>query len=466
MHVTGKTKTFLDRLASWYHILMLRGKAGMTVATTAGLGLEIATDFLTSHMSSLGIKVVGSLEHHGFYHGQLDDPDSAMEKARTTVKEILLEEIILIMKIKTDTLTINTVLAIIKYNRSRRFDFMKKVLFLSVLVLVFCFAIFSMSWSLEGMVTKMHTNGNVVINKGLNAQIKTGMVFYVTRMSAPIAVIKVIQVDDYSSVCQIVETVGGNNIQPGDVIGTTPFEKPEPTPSTASSPGASPKPPVVKVKTPEEIQKEREVSAKEASKNFEGIIKKKTQIYRFKRGSGGTIKVNAFDTYNFLSTLFVGGRAASINPWYAATYTYGVYTDSKSTQNNDKVRNVQIEITYWDTEYLDAYATYYAYKEVINDPRQVKMVRENIYRQKGLDKFYVFQVKIVNPGPGAFQLAPFPWHFYLEGKGGVRLKADHYDEVLDKALNPNQAVNGYIYFSRYDKQGQPVTETKGVNIVL
>lgn len=89
MHVTGQMKTFLDRLASWYHILMLRGKAGMTVATTAGLGLEIATDFLTSHMSSLGIKVVGSLEHHGFYPGQLDDPDSAMEKARTTAKEIL-----------------------------------------------------------------------------------------------------------------------------------------------------------------------------------------------------------------------------------------------------------------------------------------------------------------------------------------------------------------------------------------
>ncbi|MCE1248793.1 MAG: hypothetical protein LWY06_19300 [Firmicutes bacterium] len=344
---------------------------------------------------------------------------------------------------------------------------MKKVLFVTALFLVCCFTLMSSGWAMEGMVTKMQPNGNVVINKGLNAQVKPGTLFYVTRMSAPVAVLKVIQVDDYSSVCQIVETVGGNNIQPGDVIGTTPFEKPDQAPKASPSPGSSPvKPPVVKVKSPEEISKEREIGAKEASKNFENVIKRKTQIYRFKRGSGGTIKVNAFDTYNFMSTLFVGGRAASINPWYAATYAYGVYTDSKSTQSNDKVRNVQIEITYWDTEYLDAYATYYAYKEVINDPRQVKMVRENIYRQKGLDKFYVFQVKVVNPGPGAFQLAPFPWHFYLEGKGGARLKADHYDEVLDKALNPNQAVNGYLYFSRYDKQGQPIVETKGVNVIL
>jgi hypothetical protein len=337
---------------------------------------------------------------------------------------------------------------------------------ISAFVLIFCFAIVGLSWSLEGMITKMQTNGNVMINKGINAQTKPGMIFYVTRMSNPIAVIKVIQVDDYSSVCQIVETVGGNNIQSGDVISSTPFEKPEQTPASTATPGTENKAPVVKVKTPDEIAKDKEKNTKEVTKNFEGVIKKKTQIYRFKRGSGGTIKVNAFDTYNFLSTLFVGGSGACINPWYAATYAIGVYTDSKSTANNDKVRNVQMEITHWDTEYLDAYATYYSFKEVINDPRQVKMIRENIYRQKGLDKFYVFQVKIVNPGPGAFQLAPFPWHFYLEGKGGARLKADHYDEVLDKALNPNQAVNGYIYFSRYDKQGQPVTESKGVNIVL
>lgn len=338
------------------------------------------------------------------------------------------------------------------------------------LCLFFAAIVFLPAYALEGMVTRLESGGNVVINRGINAQVNPETILYVTRMGRPIATIKVIQVDDYNSLCAPVEYVGSERIQLGDVFSDTPFEKqaeetqqrdPVETPARQSQ---------QEDKSQEELQadrlKKQQEYEKTTTENFKKTVEKKTVALAFKRGSGGTIKLNLFDTYNFLSTIVFAGQYAAVNPWYAGTYAYGTYADFKSSANPERVRNVQMEITYWDSEYLDAYAAYYAFKEVVTDPRRVNIVRENIYRQKGLDKFHVFQVKLINPGPGAFQLAPFPWHFYLEGKDGARLKAEHYDEVLDKALNPGQAVNGYVYFSRFDQQGQPLLEGGGVKVLL
>ena len=326
------------------------------------------------------------------------------------------------------------------------------------------------AFALEGMITRLEQDGNVVINKGMNDQMKPQAVLYVTRMNTPVAKIQVIQVDDYNSICKVLETMPGQKIERGDLFSQEEFKKPvEETPSPKSTPDKK-NTKVEKVKSDEEILKEkmkkRQEYEKDVNENFKKAVQKKTKAFTFKRGAGGAVKVDAFDTYNFLSTVIFAGKNASINPWYIGPYAWNIYSSYKTSANPNKIRNVQIEIIHWDAEYLDAYSAYYAYKEVVQDPRRVKIVRDNIYRQKGLDKFYVFQVRIANPGPGAFQLAPFPWHFYLEGKDGKRLKADHYDEILDKALNPNQVVNGYVYFQRYDQQGQPVTDGKGVTIQL
>lgn len=350
---------------------------------------------------------------------------------------------------------------------------MKRVCFSVSLCIILLLAIITFpSFAMEGMITKVYPNGNVVINKGLNDRIKPMTVFYVTRMSKPIATIKVIQVDDYNSICRVEELVESNRVSPGDLFSNTPFDKPEEKKPDGDI-GKKDEPPMSneelekeKIKKKKEYEKKKKEYGKKVVDDFKNTVKKKTKVLRFKRGAGGTIKINVFDTYNFLSTVAFAGQYASINPWYAGMYAYGAYADYKSSMNPKKVRHVQLEITYWDADYLDSYAAYYAYKEVVQDPRRVEMVKKNIYRQKGLDKFYVFQVKIVNPGPGAVQFAPFPWHFYLEGKGGKRLKADHYDEILDKALNPNQVVNGYLYFSRHDKNRQPIIEGKGVTVIL
>ena len=60
----------------------------------------------------------------------------------------------------------------------------------------------------------------------------------------------------------------------------------------------------------------------------------------------------------------------------------------------------------------------------------------------------------MNRGPGVMQLAPFDWHVYMMDPAGNRIKAERYDEILDKALNAGQEVAGYVYFPRRDPTGK------------
>lgn len=324
---------------------------------------------------------------------------------------------------------------------------MKKISVLVVLMLIFCAIGASRAFAIEGMITRLAEDGKVVISKGLDANVHPGMDFYVTRMSEPVGKITVVQVDDYNSLCKPLNILPGKHLQVGDVVSTTPYTKPpekeeerEKTSSEVSN--------VTDEELLRERQKAREEYEERVKEQYKDVLERKTKILQFRRGSGGTVKINPFDVYNLLSTVVFAGPYSSFNVYHGLSTAYGIYASYESSANPNRIRNVQMEITHWDSEYLDSFAAYYGYKESVSDPRKVSVIKQNIYRQKGLDKFYVFQVKIINPGPGAFQLAPFPWHFYLKGTDGSRIKADHYDQILDKALNPNQVVNGYIYFKK------------------
>lgn len=320
-------------------------------------------------------------------------------------------------------------------------------------------ALQSAACALEGMVVRLEDKGNVVINRGVNHNTQPQTTYYVTRMRKPIAKLKVVQVDEYSSLCTVEELMPGQKVQVGDTVSLKPFPKPvEKDDSRYTSQPLS--------EIEKDKMKARAEYKKELEERYKDVVGRKTKIVRFKKGAGGVVKVNTFDIYNLASTFMFSGPYASFNIWHGLSSAYGVYAGYKSTQNPKRIRNLQIEMTLWDTEYLDAFASYNAHKKSVSDPRAVNRIKENIYRQKGLDKFYVFQVKIINPGPGPVQLAPFPWHCFVKGPDGKKIKAVNYDEILDKALSPKQVVNGYVYFSRYDKTGQPILKGGEVTVRL
>ncbi|MBU4199115.1 MAG: flavodoxin family protein [Verrucomicrobia bacterium] len=86
--VSGQMKTFLDRLAAWYHQIRLAGKPGLTVATTAGSGLDQVHNLLGMLLGALGVKTVATLETHGYFPKTLKDPEEARKAAHTAAEII------------------------------------------------------------------------------------------------------------------------------------------------------------------------------------------------------------------------------------------------------------------------------------------------------------------------------------------------------------------------------------------
>lgn len=86
--VSGQMKTFLDRLAAWYHQIRLAGKPGLTVSTTAGSGMDQVHRLLGMLLGVVGVKVVATLETHGYFPKMLKDPDEARKAAHVAADQI------------------------------------------------------------------------------------------------------------------------------------------------------------------------------------------------------------------------------------------------------------------------------------------------------------------------------------------------------------------------------------------
>lgn len=88
MQVSGQMKTFLDRLANWYHIMNLAGKSGMTVTTITGSGLEEVQKYLRRIFCATGVKVVADLEAYGTFPKTLVNPEEAKKEAWKTAEKV------------------------------------------------------------------------------------------------------------------------------------------------------------------------------------------------------------------------------------------------------------------------------------------------------------------------------------------------------------------------------------------
>lgn len=324
--------------------------------------------------------------------------------------------------------------------------FRKTLIFKTILFLFLTSAIFSQQINYKGMITRVES-AQVVINMGLNWHVVPNTEFYIYRIAQPIGKIKVIQVDEYSSIAAITTIEPGLLLQVGDVVSDTPYVQPPPQT-------------IEKKKPPQKLE--------DAQKTYDKILKDRTKDSVFKIASTGSIKIPFNEVLNLLSSSGITsyGGNPELNPFYVVNLASQAYNQYSYTKSQSKGNRVVIEVVYWDNELLDAYADYYAYKEAKTSPEEKIQIRNNLIMEKGVDKFIVFHVKIKNEGPGVVQAAPLNWHMYLLNSAGARVKADKYDEVLDKALNPNTETEGYIYFPKTDVQGKSIIEPNQVKVVF
>lgn len=293
----------------------------------------------------------------------------------------------------------------------------------------------------RGFVTRVQGE-DIVVNLGLQKNMRPGTKLYVyDAHGKPLATVQVTEVDDVSSRVHIVSMEPGALLTVGSQVSDQPYVS-APVPPKASSPPSSNA--TLKIKPIDPV------------KAFREELKKHTQLYSFRGGKGGMVKIDAFDVLNTVSTLGIGGgsHSAIVNPWLITGSIFDTYNVYRTTARmNQKARSF-LQIVYWDEALAASYADYYLYKEAVSDAARRADVRRSLMAQKGVQTSAVFQVKLRNQGPGALQLAPFDWHAYLLDPEGNRVKAERYDEILDKALNPGQEVDGYLYFPRRDPLGK------------
>lgn len=304
--------------------------------------------------------------------------------------------------------------------------------------------------AVRGMVTRVRGE-QIVVNLGLNKDIHPGTMLYVYDGGGrPMGQVRVVQVDDYSCEVAIVRMEPQSALQVGYNVTDTPYTPTDlaasPKPSASPTSGGD----VALVRTPDAPKPVDPV------KQFESILRQRTQSYAFHGGKGGSIKIEPSDAINLMTTVIGVGRgaSASVNPWLLSSTAYDQWQRYNATATMNQKARTTLEVVYWDDVLTNAYADYYVYKETYLDAARKQEMRQSLLSQKGVNTSAVFQVRLRNRGPGVLQISPFDWHFYMLDAEGNRVKAERYDEVLDKALNVGQDAQGYVYFPRRDPLGR------------
>jgi len=330
--------------------------------------------------------------------------------------------------------------------------------------------------SVEAMVTRLTESGEVVVNRGVEDEIKPGTRWFVYRDRQPVAEVEVQLVDSYSSRARVVQ---GSGVRVGDRVTDQPFEGPlvadEPAVEAVVEPGPATDEIAARVEAAnarpggakDPVEADRVASAQQAEANYQKLLAQSTQTRDFAGGAkaNNKMRVDPLNTLNMFTTFGYGGQYW-FNVWDIASVVGAEASRNISNSQQYKDNRLQLQVTYWSDALLEGYADSLALRENRTSVEDRLAMRANLYAQKGLDRFLVFNVKLLNRGPGTVQLSPFHWHMYVVDAQGNRIKAERYDQVLDRTLNPDQSVDGTIYFLKTDVAGRPVLGPGKVKVVL
>lgn len=320
----------------------------------------------------------------------------------------------------------------------------------------------------EAMVTRLTEGGEVVVNRGVEDQVTPGTHWYVYRNGKPVAELEVELVDSYTSKARVVQ---GSGVQVGDKVTDKAFTTaPVPaavetpvaasTPAGAATPASAATPAAGRTATPS-------VTAGDAQKSYDKLLAGATRTHTFKGGAQAStdIKIDPLNTLNMFTTFGYGGQYW-MNPWNIISVTGAGAATNVANSTLYKDNQLQIQVTWWNEALLEGYADSMALRENKSSVEDRLAMRASLFAQKGLDRYHVFHVRLANRGPGTVQVSPFHWHMYLTDAQGNRVKADRYDQVLDRTLNPDQTVEGSIYFMKVDVAGRPILPPGKVKVVL
>ncbi|MBQ7502950.1 hypothetical protein IJT93_09645 [bacterium] len=343
------------------------------------------------------------------------------------------------------------------------------------------------------MVVNISQSGEITVNRGVADNVTPGTRWYIYSNGKPKAELEAVLVDNYTTQAKV---VSGSGVTVGDKATTKAFASSASLPAASASaqtaadgseaqigadgaalPGdigadtamndSSAARRVPKNKQDKRFKdkpKERVENAETAEKSYNKLFSSCTKKVSFSGGVDNRSKtsINPMNAYNMFSTLTTTNI---VTPQIIIPTIIDEYNYNKSSKESVKLCSLDVEVTWWSESLVDAYSDMMAFREGRTDMEQRMAMRGGLYSQKGVDKFVVFHVKMKNTGKSNVQVEPFNWHAYLVDDQGNRVKAERYDQVLDRVLAPDQETEGNVYFLKYDASGRNFSD-RSVTLVL
>lgn len=311
------------------------------------------------------------------------------------------------------------------------------------------------SWARTlGMVIRVDQD-QVTINLGSLKNTRPDQELFINRLGVPVGKIRVVLVDQYSSLAKVIKLEEGQSIRIGDLVCDEALEPP-------STPGPrEPEPAAQRSSSSEAGAPARG----DAAKAYAEMLKERIKVATFKSSPRGEIRVNAGDISLILGVL-ASASYGYIDPWmigYVMMDKFSGYNASRSLGTSSAL---YIGVTYYDESLMESQARYFVQREMLSDPARIEEIKQSLMQQMDMGNYVVFHVKMTNQGSSMVQLSPFRWHMYLIDSGGGKIKIEKYDDLLDKALNPRSETSGYVYFPRRGGDGRLLTLAKPVKVVL
>jgi len=294
-----------------------------------------------------------------------------------------------------------------------------------------------------GFVVRVE-GSRIVINRGLMDSVKVGDRFVVLRMGRNIAELLVQDVKQQESQAVVSQLYSQEPVLAGDALSTSGADV-SMQPNTPSKP---------KAVTPLQL------TMQQTQEDYQELLKSRTQSQEFSQKWSGKQDQNtdAFNSQNagymvdsLAFSLWAGGSGAWWGPTdmllRTAQQAYMTH-NMREHMMRDYMARIQIEVVHWDHELLESYCKMQAAQQGMNSVEELNALRNQMLRERGLDKNDVFQVRMQNVGELNVEMSPFHWHMFMGAPDDKRVVATHYDQVLDRKLASKQEVTGFISFPR------------------
>ncbi|HPZ07799.1 MAG TPA: hypothetical protein PL110_06785 [Candidatus Eremiobacteraeota bacterium] len=335
---------------------------------------------------------------------------------------------------------------------------------ISILILAFFIFTFSLAYGKPGMIVKVLSQQELLVNMGSCDSLQTGDDLVVFRVGKPIAIGKIQKIDETSSVIRVIKNESSHLPDVGDTVrkeltstGNS-LELPYISSDQVTKENSQSNSPEPKVNvTPHEntaVQNYTRDYSDNPLNDYYGVLDMKTRVVTIDQGKKSEESSSTRGDLGWTGDLLLLGLAVSFGDPIYVLSTAGTMSGESPMYDNSYNYNVPtqpalsaIKAVLWDEELCAAYSNYNAFQRGANNQQEKNNLFHEEMKKRSVNTNLVFQLTIDNTNTYPVKLAPFKYKVYLEADGN-RCDMEKNDTVFDGDIRPGGKVDGFIYFPK------------------